>query len=164
MKNVFRQLPSLILPVFVLIIIPLLIEPNIILTIHIISIIGLIIVLIGLIAMILTIRMFVQMGEGTLAPWRPTKKLVVSGLYRYVRNPMILGVLLVLWGESILFRSYRIAIWLVVFFIINHAYFLLSEEPGLIKRFGREYVEYKKNVPRWIPRLKPRYPQDKKEE
>jgi protein-S-isoprenylcysteine O-methyltransferase Ste14 len=77
---------------------------------------------------------------------------------------MILGVLLVLCGESILFRSYRIAIWLVVFSIINHVYFLLSEEPGLIKRLGREYVEYKKNVPRWIPRLKPWYPQDKKEE
>jgi protein-S-isoprenylcysteine O-methyltransferase Ste14 len=163
MKNVYRQLTSLILPVFVLIIIPLLIEPNIILTVHIVSIIGLMIVLIGLIAMILTIRMFVQMGEGTLAPWRPTKKFVVSGLYRYVRNPMILGVLLVLCGESIVFRSCRIAIWLVVFFIINHLYFLLSEEPGLIKRFGREYVEYKKNVRRWIPRLRPWYPQDEKE-
>ena len=102
------------------------------------------------------------MGEGTLAPWMPTKKLVISGLYRYVRNPMILGVLLVLWGESILFCSYRIAIWLVVFFIINHLYFSLFEEPGLIKRFGREYVEYKKNVRRWIPRLKPWYPQNKK--
>ena len=147
---------------FVLIIIPFLIEPNIILTVHIVSIIGLMIVLIGLIAMILTIRMFVQMGEGTLAPWMPTKKLVISGLYRYVRNPMILGVLLVLGGESILFRSYRIAIWLVVFFIINHLYFSLFEEPGLIKRFGREYVEYKKNVRRWIPRLKPWYPQNKK--
>jgi hypothetical protein len=67
MKNVFRQLTSLVLPVFVLIIIPFLIEPNIILTIHIISIIGLTIVLIGLIVMILTIKMFVQMGEGTLA-------------------------------------------------------------------------------------------------
>ena len=163
MKNVFRQLTSFLLPFFVLIIMPLLIEANFILRMNIISIVGLLILLIGLAAMILTIRMFIQSGEGTLAPWSPTKKLVGIGLYRYVRNPMILGVSLVLSGESILFRSYQIALWLAVFFLMNHFYFLLSEEPGLEKRFGRQYIEYRRNVPRWIPRLKPWNPQGKEE-
>jgi protein-S-isoprenylcysteine O-methyltransferase Ste14 len=155
LRNVFEQLTSLALPVFVLIIMPLLIESNFIFRMNIISIVGLMILSIGLAIMILTVRMFIQLGEGTLAPWSPTRKLVVFGLYRYVRNPMILGVSMVLLGESILFRSYRIAVWLAFFFLTNHFYFLLSEEPGLEKRFGREYVEYKRNVPRWIPRLTP---------
>jgi len=163
LKNVFKQLTSFLLPVFVLIIMPLLIESNFIFSMNIISIVGLMILLIGLATMILTIRMFIQLGEGTLAPWSPTRKLVIFGLYRYMRNPMILGVSLVLSGESILFRSYRIAVWLAVFFLTNHFYFLLSEEPGLEKRFGREYLEYKRNVPRWIPRLTPWNPQDKEE-
>lgn len=153
---------SFLLPVFVLIIMPLLIESNFIFGINVISVVGLMILLIGFVTMILTIRMFIQSGKGTLAPWSPTRKLVVFGLYRYVRNPMILGVSLVLLGESILFRSNRIVIWLVVFFTTHHIYCLLSEEPGLVKRFGREYVEYKENVPRWIPRLTPWNPQDKK--
>jgi protein-S-isoprenylcysteine O-methyltransferase Ste14 len=156
-------LASFLLPVFVLIIMPLLIESNFIFRMNIISIVGLMILLIGLVTMILTIRMFIQLGKGTLAPWSPTRKLVVFGLYRYVRNPMILGVSLILLGESILFRSYRIAVWLVIFFLTNHFYFLLFEEPGLEKRFWREYVEYKRNVPRWIPRLTPWSPQDKEE-
>jgi protein-S-isoprenylcysteine O-methyltransferase Ste14 len=163
LRNVFEQLTSLALPVFVLIIMPLLIESNFIFGMNIISIVGLMILSIGLAIMILTVRMFIQLGEGTLAPWSPTRKLVVFGLYRYVRNPMILGVSMVLLGESILFRSYRIAVWLAFFFLTNHFYFLLSEEPGLEKRFGREYVEYKRNVPRWIPRLTPWNPQDKEE-
>ena len=163
MKNVFKQLTSFLLPVFVLIVMPLLIESNFIFGMNIISIVGLMILSIGLATMILTIRMFIQLGEGTLALWSPTRKLVIFGLYRYVRNPMILGVSLVLSGESILFRSYRIAVWLAVFFLTNHFYFLLSEEPGLEKRFGREYLEYKRNVPRWIPRLTPWNPQDKEE-
>jgi protein-S-isoprenylcysteine O-methyltransferase Ste14 len=163
LKNVFESLTSFLLPVFVLIIMPLLIESNFIFTMNIFSIIGLTIILIGFTTLILTIRMFIREGEGTLAPWSPTKKMVVRGLYRYVRNPMILGVSLVLLGESTLFRSYRIVIWLVVFFITNHIYFLLSEEPGLMKRFGQEYVEYKENVPCWIPRLTPWNPQNKEE-
>jgi protein-S-isoprenylcysteine O-methyltransferase Ste14 len=163
LENVFKQLTSFLLPVFVLIIMPLLIESKFIFRMNFISMVGLMILFVGLAAMILTIRMFIQLGKGTLAPWNPTRKLVVFGLYRYVRNPMILGVSSVLLGESILFRSYRIAVWLVVFFLANHFYFLLSEEPGLAKRFGEEYVEYKRHVPRWIPRLTPWNPQNKEE-
>jgi protein-S-isoprenylcysteine O-methyltransferase Ste14 len=68
---------------------------------------------------------------------------------------MIMGVLTVLIGESLAILSFNILIWALIFFIINNVYFLVYEEPNLEKRFGNEYREYKRNVPRWIPRLKP---------
>jgi protein-S-isoprenylcysteine O-methyltransferase Ste14 len=104
--------------------------------------------------MIMTISTFIRIGKGTLAPWSPTRKLVIGGMYGYVRNPMIMGVLIVLIGESIAILSLKIFIWAVIFFIINNIFFFLYEEPNLEKKFGAEYQEYKKNVPRWIPRLK----------
>ena len=77
------------------------------------------------------------------------------GPYRHVRNPMISGVALILAGEALLWRSGALALWLGVFFVINHTYFLLSEEPGLERRFGESYRAYRANVPRWIPRARP---------
>ena len=101
--------------------------------------------------MALTIFRFITIGKGTLAPWFPTGKLVVTGLYKYVRNPMIIGVLMVLPGEAIAVLSLSILLWMFIFFLINHLFFLLYEEPNLEKRFGEEYSSYKKRVPRWIP-------------
>ena len=75
--------------------------------------------------------------------------------YAYVRNPMITGIVLILASEALMLSSWAIGIWAVVFLIINMFYFPLSEEPGLRKRFGKEYEEYCKNVPRYIPRLTP---------
>ena len=102
-----------------------------------------------------TIMLFARIGQGTLAPWIPTQKLVVHGIYRHVRNPMITGVLLILLGESLLFGSIWIYLWFLFFLIGNHYYFIKSEEPGLVRRFGEEYVRYAQNVPRWIPRRTP---------
>ncbi len=68
---------------------------------------------------------------------------------------MISSVLGVLLGEAIFFGSWTILAWFLVAFVVNHLYFIFSEEPGLVKRFGEEYEAYKKNVPRWIPRLRP---------
>jgi len=110
---------------------------------------------IGIFLLAVTIRLFIVIGRGTLAPWKPAQKLVVKGPYRYARNPMISGVSLILAGEAILFRSYNLLAWLIVFLLINHIYFVLVEEPGLAKRFGEEYEIYKQNVPRWLPRLTP---------
>ena len=70
-----------------------------------------------------------------------------------MRNPMISGVIAVLAGEPLFFGSLAIGILAVIFFLINHVYFTYSEEPGLEKRFGESCQEYKKRVPRWIPRL-----------
>lgn len=99
--------------------------------------------------------LFGRVGRGTLAPWDPTRRLVAVGPYRHVRNPMISGVALMLAGQALLWRSGLLALWMGAFVLINHAYFLLSEEPGLERRFGDGYRAYRAAVPRWIPRLRP---------
>ena len=152
-KNFLRQILSLILPITTIIVVPLVIESNFFITFDILSFIGIVFLLSGFILLCITITMFIRIGRGTLAPWSPTSKLVVGGIYAHVRNPMITGVMTILLGESMIFHSLNIFIWLIVFFMINNIYFVLSEEPGLVKRFGKDYLEYKKNVPRWIPRL-----------
>lgn len=103
----------------------------------------------------ITINLFDRIGQGTLAPWSPPQKLVVQGIYRHMRNPMITGVLVMLLGESILFGSIWLYLWFLLCLIVNHFYFIKSEEPGLVKRFGDEYLRYAENVPRWIPRRTP---------
>ena len=113
----------------------------------------------GLTLMAWTIGLFVAVKKGSLAPWNPVDKLITTGPYAYVRNPMLLGVFLVLGGEALLFTSYPLAIYLIIFIMINALYFPLSEEKGLEKRFGQEYITYKSNVPRFIPRLSPYKPQ-----
>ena len=160
MKVILRQLFSLILPVTVLIIVPLTIERHMVIATGIRLFAGLGVMLLGLLVMAQTILTFIRIGKGTLAPWSPTRRLVVGGMYAYVRNPMILGVIMVLIGEAIVFSSRSILLWAIVVFAINTVYFIFSEEPGLEKRFGAEYTEYKKNVPRWIPRLEPWKPVD----
>ena len=96
--------------------------------------------------------LFARVGRGTLAPWDPTRRLVVVGPYRHVRNPMITAVCTMLAGEALFFHSARIGEWLLFVVAINHAYFLLLEEPGLDARFGDEYARYRAAVPRWLPR------------
>ena len=117
--------------------------------------IGLLLVLVGLTLLVATIRLFAAVGKGTLAPWDPTQTLVVEGVYRHVRNPMISGVCLILLGESIGFASLPILGWAIIFILANAIYMPLFEEPSLAKRFGDEYLEYRRNVPRWRPMLRP---------
>ena len=112
-------------------------------------------ILAGLALWYATVRLFAREGEGTLAPWDPTQRLVLAGPYRYVRNPMITGVLLVLLGEAALLGSPGILAWAAIFFAINAVWFPLVEEPGLRRRFGPEYDEYRRQVPRWVPRTRP---------
>ena len=95
--------------------------------------------------------LFARVGRGTLAPWDPTKQLVAVGPYRYTRNPMITGVATTLVGEATFTGSRYLALWAMAFIIINHIYFLASEERGLEARFGQSYRDYKASVPRWIP-------------
>jgi protein-S-isoprenylcysteine O-methyltransferase Ste14 len=106
-----------------------------------------------------TAAMFRSRGGGTLAPWDPTQRLVVVGVYRHVRNPMISGVLCALLGEAALLGSLAILYWFGIFFLMNAIYMPLVEERGLEDRFGDEYVRYKQHVPRWIPRLTPWAPE-----
>ena len=120
-----------------------------------VTLIGITVLFTGILLMVATIQMFSNVGEGTLAPWAPTQKLVVVGVYRYMRNPMITGVLFGLLGEAIILSNYAVFLWLLFFFIGNHIYFIRSEEPGLLKQFGEEYADYFENVPRWLPRRTP---------
>ena len=154
-----KQLSSLILPVMVLILVPGCIERNLTITSLPAFVVGLVTMCSGVTIMADTIYTFITKGSGTLAPWFPTGKLVITGLYRYVRNPMIIGVLIVLLGESLSILSWKILKWAIIFFLINHSWFLLFEEPSLEKRFGPEYRDYKRRVPRWIPHLQPNKPQ-----
>jgi Putative protein-S-isoprenylcysteine methyltransferase len=101
------------------------------------------------------LSLFARVGQGTLAPWDPTRRLIAVGPYQYVRNPMISGVVTMLLGEALLHGSRVIAIWAATFMVINQIYFMLIEEPGLERRFGAAYLEYKSAVPRWIPRTTP---------
>jgi protein-S-isoprenylcysteine O-methyltransferase Ste14 len=80
---------------------------------------------------------------------------VAQGIYRHVRNPMISGVILVLLGESVATASLPLFYWFLVFAVVNALYIPLWEEPGLAKRFGEDYLTYKRNVPRWVPRWTP---------
>jgi protein-S-isoprenylcysteine O-methyltransferase Ste14 len=76
----------------------------------------------------------------------------VQGVYRHVRNPMIAGVFFVLLGEAACGAALPLAVWAAVFIVGNLIYMPLVEEPGLVKRFGEDYEEYRRNVPRWFPR------------
>ena len=106
----------------------------------------------GLALWLWTVRLFARIGRGTLAPWDPTRHLVVEGPYRHVRNPMITAVVTVLAGEAALFGSLPLLIWCLAFLAVNHLFFVIHEEPGLVRRFGDEYRAYRDNVPRWLPR------------
>lgn len=116
--------------------------------------VGVITLIAGFLLFSWCVSLFAKVGQGTLAPWDPTRNLVVVGPYRFVRNPMISGVALMLAGETLFWGSWWVGLWAGIFVSINHFYFIVSEEPGLEKRFGESYHLYKANVPRWIPRLR----------
>lgn len=88
-------------------------------------------------------------------PAVPTERLVVGGLYRFVRNPMYAGVLIALGGEAILFGTWSIAVYCAAVWAIGHLFVMSYEEPTLARRYGEEYSIYKRNVPRWLPRITP---------
>jgi protein-S-isoprenylcysteine O-methyltransferase Ste14 len=115
-------------------------------------VLGFVLICLGLVLMLATIRSFVPLGQGTPAPWNPTQRLVVQGIYLHVRNPKISGVFALLLGEALLAASVPLLCWFVIFVIGNAVYIPLAEEPGLVRRFGDEYLTYKQNVPRWVPR------------
>ena len=98
---------------------------------------------------------FAIQGLGTPAPVLPAKHLVITGLYRYVRNPMYVGVTAVIIGQALLLGSVRLliygaAVWLAFFIFV-----LVYEEPILRHTFGAEYDVFCQKVPRWIPRTRP---------
>jgi protein-S-isoprenylcysteine O-methyltransferase Ste14 len=97
---------------------------------------------------------FARTGRGTLSPVDPPRVLVVRGLYRYVRNPMYLGVSLIVLGEALLIRSRPLVMYWSVFFVSVNVFVIGFEEPMLRDQFGESYDVYKRHVGRWIPRLR----------
>tara|TARA_B100000686_G_C16438190_1_gene785614 strand:+ start:269 stop:775 length:507 start_codon:yes stop_codon:yes gene_type:complete len=98
-----------------------------------------------------TVSLFTERGEGTPAPFDPPRRLVIEGPYCYSRNPMMIGVWLVLSGETIIFGSIPLGAWLSAFLGLCLLLIPFWEEPELEKRFGQPYRDYKQKVPRWIP-------------
>jgi protein-S-isoprenylcysteine O-methyltransferase Ste14 len=114
---------------------------------------GLVLLTIGLLLFAASLRNFITQGRGTLAPWDPPRELVTQGPYRYVRNPMISGVVLVLFGEALVLLSFPHLQWALIFLAVNAVYIPLIEEPLLAQRFGPAYRNYCRHVPRLLPRL-----------
>lgn len=113
----------------------------------------------GLAILLWCVRDFYVTGKGTLAPWDPPRQLIVSGPYRYVRNPMISGVIFMLAGLALLLGSTPHAAWAATFVLLNATYIPLLEEPDLAMRFGSDYAEYRNHVRRFVPRLTPWMPE-----
>jgi protein-S-isoprenylcysteine O-methyltransferase Ste14 len=119
------------------------------------QLVGAALCLVGLLLFAASLRRFATEGHGTLAPWDPPRALVVRGPYRFVRNPMISGVIFVLFAEALVLLSLRHAVWAAAFVLLNLIYIPLVEEPQLERRFGESYREYCKHVRRILPRLRP---------
>jgi protein-S-isoprenylcysteine O-methyltransferase Ste14 len=117
------------------------------------------IALIGLAALIECFARFALDGLGTPAPVAPTKSLVVTGLYRHVRNPMYVAVVAIILGHALWFQSWGIALYAVLVWLAFTTFVAVYEEPTLRRSFGAEYDRYCKGVGRWIPRLNAWTPQ-----
>jgi protein-S-isoprenylcysteine O-methyltransferase Ste14 len=97
---------------------------------------------------------FAVIGGGTPAPIAPPKTLVVEGLHRFVRNPMYIGVLLIVAGQVWLFWSRSLCLYLLLLWLAFHLFVMTYEEPTLRKQFGESYERYRATVPRWIPKFR----------
>ena len=98
---------------------------------------------------------FALEGLGTPAPIAPPQKLVVTGLYRYVRNPIYIAVVAVIFGQALLFGDGRLLWYGALLWVSFHVVVVVFEEPALQQTFDTEYESFRTNVPRWIPRLTP---------
>jgi protein-S-isoprenylcysteine O-methyltransferase Ste14 len=117
--------------------------------------VGAALIVIGAAILVESFARFVIQGFGTPAPVAPPKRLVVSGLYRHVRNPMYVGVVSAVIGQALLFGAAGLLLYAIIVWIAFHLFVLLYEEPTLRETFGDEYECFCANVPRWLPQLRP---------
>ena len=113
---------------------------------------GLIVAAAGTGVLLWCVHDFHVRGRGTLAPWDPPARLVVTGLYGYSRNPMYLGVLLILLGWALAWRLQALWVYLGVIGLAFHLRVVLGEEPWLAARYGDAWSRYRRAVPRWVGR------------
>jgi len=111
---------------------------------------GAVLVVVGAAILLWCVRAFYVSGRGTLAPWAPPSHLVTEGLYRYSRNPMYVGVLCILAGWALGFRSPALGLYAAVIGVMFHLRILLHEEPFLARTHGAEWLAYAARTPRWL--------------
>jgi len=116
---------------------------------------GIFLVVVSAVCLIECFLRFALRGLGTPAPIAPTRHLVVSGLYRHVRNPMYLAVVTAIVGQALLLGSSELLAYGVIVWAFFFAFVLIYEEPTLKRQFGSEYEMYQGHVPRWLPRVRP---------
>ena len=116
---------------------------------------GAILLVAGLIALIRAFARFVMEGLGTPAPIAAPERLVVGGVYRYVRNPMYMAVLAVIVGQALLLGRLGLLLYAAATWLLVAAFVRWYEEPTLTRRFGEDYEAYRRSVPAWRPRLRP---------
>ena len=121
------------------------------------KILGGIVLAAGALLVLETTARFAFQGRGTPAPWAPPERFVERGSYRFVRSPMYLGVLLLVVGQGLLLGREVLFAWAVVAWLIFTSFLVFYEEPGLRRRFGDDYDDYRRRVRRWIP-TRPRSP------
>src|SRR5262249_29181253 len=117
--------------------------------------VGVLLIAAGLPILLDSFARFALQGLGTPAPIFPTRHLVVSGLFRYVRNPMYVAVVSLVLGQGLFFGSVRVLEYGIAVWAAFHLFVLIYEEPTLRRTYGAEYEQFCANVPRWIPRLRP---------
>lgn len=115
--------------------------------------VGALLIVAGLPGLLDSFRRFALDGLGTPAPIAPTENLVVTGLYRYVRNPMYVAVAAIILGQALLFGDWHVFVYILIFVVVVHGFVVVYEEPTLADSFGAQFERYRENVPRWIPRL-----------
>lgn len=118
-------------------------------------VVGGLLVLLGLASLVESILRFALVGLGTPAPVAPPTRLVVSGQYRLVRNPMYVAVLAIVLGQALVLGSFGLLRYAVLLWVFFSGFVLLYEEPTLRSRFGASYETYRRNVRRWWPRPRP---------
>jgi protein-S-isoprenylcysteine O-methyltransferase Ste14 len=117
--------------------------------------VGILLIVAGLPGLVDSFARFALQGLGTPAPIAPTQNLVVTGLYRYVRNPIYVALVAVILGQAVLFADWRLLGYGALIWLAFHIFVLAYEEPTLRQSYGAEYESYRANVPRWLPRLTP---------
>jgi len=112
---------------------------------------GVVLIVLGAALVIETTTRFALQGRGTPAPWAPPEQFVARGSYRVMRNPMYVGVLALIVGQALLLGQEVLFAWAAAAWLLFHLFVIFEEEPGLRRRFGREYRAYCDRVPRWLP-------------
>jgi protein-S-isoprenylcysteine O-methyltransferase Ste14 len=110
-------------------------------------------ILVSVPALVEAFARFAWQGLGTPAPTFPTQRLVVSGLYRHVRNPMYCAILGVILGQGLLFGDARLFLYAALVWFSFHLFVVEYEEPKLQRTYGEDYAAFRAAVPRWIPRF-----------